>query len=63
MTQNFGSDLVRLLVDKKLNGTRKKKCRGLINGAPTTPPPSITRLGGDAADFIFLHFSVIELYS
>ena len=63
MTQNFGSDLVRLLVDKKLHGTRKKKCRGLINGAPTTQPPSITRLGGDATDFIFLHFSVIELYS
>ena len=32
MTQNFGYDFVRLLVDKKLYGTNKKKWRGLING-------------------------------
>ena len=57
MTQNFGYDFVRLLVDNKLYGTNKKKWRGLINGARTTPPPMHNEgRGGAGADFNFLHF-------
>ena len=54
MTQNFGYDFVGLLVDNKLYGTNKKKWRGLINGARTTPPPMHNEgRGGAGADFNF----------
>ena len=58
MTQNFGSDSVRSLVDKKLYGTTKKNWWGLINGAPTTHPPKAHR-GSRRKDFVFSSFSVI----
>ena len=58
MTQNFGSDFVRSLVDKKLYGTTKKNWWGLINGAPTTHPPKAHR-GSRRKDFVFSSFSVI----
>ena len=57
MTQNFVSDFVRLLVDKKLYGTPKTGGGVSLNGARTTPPPEKNEgRRGDGTDFIFLHF-------